>query len=632
MNARHTLPLALLIGACGTVPGSELADLSPAATEPTVDTAPPSDEPVTATQALTCLPQAIPYDLRQAPQMPADLALETLCAGALPAWPGEATGMEPSLVIAWSEEDRTLAVTDGYLRFEPTGTEFTLDAEGSVVEMHSFGAAGFYVSSYGSTWYRLNEDQELDWKFAASMPTSGAPESEWTVLVKEQTWDGDRLLGRVERDGEDGPIVRNFEWTYDGRGRLIAAEALDRTQPEYERVYSARYAYNENDRLVSLDRFVHDVLVESQAWDWEDDQLVARSFESTGIATLASLHGGESWEWMFPGGLDNYERTPTDWMSNPWPNALPRESDGCELAPQGPGHGYPTAEEEYDLSWSIDQRPSGIGFAYGNDSFGWNYGDLAWFGHAGLGSSWLGGPMLGNDVSVESRVEYNSLGQMQRESATTRVGDRSLHTDRERTFTDGLLAEDQVVFEFEGAETARVLRFERSPSGELIRRELVEGDAILAEQRWERDGSGNVVRLVVDAHEGLQPSAFDTFGQPSGFGTMQAPGGAWEWGYDSDDRVTRRASSETEQTLEYDSEGRLVEVVGTFDNALWPMRRTFDGADRLVEECTPRGADDWACQRHVRDEAGRHVATLGRDAEGAEWQVHRWSQYICVDD
>jgi YD repeat-containing protein len=438
------------------------------------------------------------------------------------------------------------------------------------------------------------------------------------------------LLARVERAGEDGPISRNFEWQYDDRDRLVSAEAVDHSTAEFERAFSAEYGYNSEDRLTQLTRFVSGVEVEHQTWEWEGDRLTARTYRSPGLAELAETHGGESWEWAYPGGLDTYERTLTDWTSNPWSSAVPIERGDCEMLPQGPGHGYPAAEIEYDLTWSMDQRPSGIGFAYGNDSYGWNYGDLAWFGHAGLGSSWLGAPMLSGDFEVLARVEYDDEGRMIREFAETRGPTGSLGSERTRTFEASGLAADHVIFRFEEEVTERTLLFERDALGELTRRVLLEGDDPLAEQRWTRDSAGRTVGVEVDPHSGLQPTVFDAFGQPSGFGTMEAPGGSWQWAYDEVDRVVRRSSGESEQTLAYDGEGRLVEVTGTFDNSVWPMRHEYDDAGRLTEECTPHGTDDWYCRHHVLDDAGRPHATFARNGASQEWLLESWTDYRCV--
>jgi hypothetical protein len=184
MKTAHVLLFVILATACGTIPVSDPGPTEPAATQLPEHDAP--DEPISISQTLRCGPQAVPYDLSQAPQLPTDLALESLCEDARPVIDGVEES-QPRQVVRWNEDERFLEITDGGLGLVGMEVEFTLAQDGSVVEIHSFGASGFYVSSYGSTRYRLNEDEELDWKFAASRPSIDTPEDEWIVLVKEQT-------------------------------------------------------------------------------------------------------------------------------------------------------------------------------------------------------------------------------------------------------------------------------------------------------------------------------------------------------------------------------------------------------------------------------------------------------------
>jgi hypothetical protein len=497
--------------------------------------------------------------------------------------------------------------------------------------MHSFGAEGFYASSFGSTWYRLNDHGELDWKYAASMPTRNSEEDEWTVLVKEQAWDGDRLLSRTERDGEDGPILREFVWSYDARNNLVGAQATDVSVPDFERTFSAVYDYDELNRLVSLERFVRGVSVERQTWEWDESGLSVRTFETRGLQRIAEENGGDAWQWSYPGGLDDFEVLPAASSGDPWAQAVGAEREDCTVPAHGLGHGYPEGEPEYDLTWSADQRPSGVGFAYGSDTYGWFYGDQAWFGHFGLGSTWAPMNWDAQEQTVSGRVEYNEAGNMVAESFRFESSLGELSATRSREFAQAGMTSDRATFVVGEVSVERVLRFDRTDTGGLLARELLEGDSVLARQTWQRDDDDNALEFTVEPHEALGTAVLSELGLAASFGNTMAPGAIYSWTYDELGRVATRVSGEAEQAIGYDDEGRITSVEGSFDNDLHPVRRTYNVAGQLAEECSPRGETDWFCYRRIYDEDGRIHGQQSREGDNAEWTLQWSTMYQCRD-
>jgi len=308
------------------------------------------------------------------------------------------------------------------------------------------------------------------------------------------------------------------------------------------------------------------------------------------------------------------------------------------LLPRGPGHGYPDREVEYQLGVARDERPHAIGFAYANDSYGWAYGDLAWFGHDGLGSDWYGQAMNRRELSLDVTVVYEG-GRMVSEAGEMTAGDgssdeiwQSIERAREldgsgRISSDSLSSPD-------GDELrVRTLQFARDEIGNLIERELWLDDSAVSAQTWERDHEGRVLRHTIEATETRLGAATEAWeGWFSGFSSGEIAGTEYSWRYEGTQLVERSGGPDgrTERWT-YDGEGRPIESEGSFvsGDVAGSKTWTYDHEGRVIENCNSYSTETWTCSSTAFDEAGR-VAYRQSWQSGDDPVVFELHEYSCV--
>ena len=593
-----------------------------AATEASGDRAadtPDADAPVTETawsELRWCSPRPVAYDVAAIPTLPTGVAFEGFCEGSAMDLPEG----EPTTRFTLDREARVLEGlgVDHQVgsTFEST---FTFDDAGRVRHVFITGTTGFYSSGVGTSWYDLNAEGEMTHKVAAEMPWIDAEEELWDVLVKEQRWDGDRLLSRTERAGQDGPLLREWSWRWDAQGRLVEAALDDLGDPEQPRRHEARWSYDASGAPSAVERWIDDVLVERQRWSFDGrGVLTSRTWEASAPAALAAAHGGEPSDWAVVAGLDDHQLRANPFLfdygfeGNPWDDALPTDGvDGCAMLPRSAGHGYPGAEPEYWLGVAAGERPYDVGVAYGSGPRTTirRYNDNAWYGHDGIGAGWLAGPggaPLGEATPerVEVTVSYNERGQMTREDAVVHLGEGvEVVVERVREMdAEGRVASDEVKARSGQEGWVRELRFERDDAGSVVARELSTGER----QLWRRDAEGRVQEHRLEA--GGAPQALPSWAAVLGGDRAQPQAAtAWSWRYDGERLVSRGGGlSERATVMSYDAEGRQVgvqELLG--DEPQSGQTWAYDDAGRVVEACHSWSANAPNCTSTVYDHRGR---------------------------
>ena len=572
-------------------------------------------EPVEPGTPTWCAPQPVAYDRDEVPQLPEGVTYESFCAA--PAL--ELEGAEPTRRWRMDAQERRLTASverPGEVSFQT----FRFAPAGHLEYIEIQGRTGFYGTGTGRSTYELDARGEVLHKVATEM---GGLEPSTTV--KTQTWDGERLLSRIERDGQTEEVVREWTWAWEG-GRLVEAGLED---AETGRTHMARWSYDaQTGAPTQVERTLDGVLVRRHTWAYgAEGQLVEHTSWSTSPDHLAEEHGGEPGDWRLVQGLDTLEQTRPFYQGDPWASGAPAEgSDGCAELPRG-RYGYPADDLAYQLGVAPDARPTGIGFAHGSDTYGWNYGDQAWYGHDGIGTGWS--TLEADYEQLEVRVRWER-GQMTLEDITRTVAGRVERLERTRRFDEAdQLVRDELVFTGGEERLERALVFERDARGHLIGRELREGAQTLARQRWERDERGRALAYVVEARESWSHT---TPKSPlvAGFARGLVEGTSWSWTYEGDLLVARAGgvNEQHDQTLEYDDQGRLVRREGYFgsgNGGEWWWR--YDGQGRLVEECADHGGTDH-CTTTTYDELGR-VAWRERQSGQDDPVILEYNAYVC---
>ncbi len=569
------------------------------------------DSPDIATQALQwCQPQAISYDTQALPKLPQGVARENFCDIDAPEGAPETSA---SQVISWDEANNLLRVeNNGATTGLPYEHNFTLDAENRVRNLFVQGANGFYTTEFGASWYDMDERGEMTHKVAARMQGPEAPEEDWEVLVKAQTWDGDRLLERVERDGQDGPIVRTWSWSYN-QERLIQATMTDTHDPENPILHQTRWSYDDQGRPSLVERSIDDVMVSREAWTYhpETSAVATRDYWARSTASLIATEGGTEQEWTLVDGLDDHTHPTPDYEKDPWSHALPQTTETCTRLPTGAGHGYPDAEPEHQLGVARTERPHGIGFKYGNDSYAWFYGDFAWYGHHGLGSAWLGQGFAARPDITSTHITYNDQGLMISEEANIELQGQSAQLMRNRlTDTDGHITQDTLVATQGDQTNTRTLLFERNEAKHLTARYLMEGDQILDTQTWTHDAQGRVTGHTIEPRPALPSPSPSLQAVLSGFGDIEIPtASTWFWRYEGALLVERGSTGQDplNQSMVYDNQGRMIRQEGTFlvNDHIAAQTWRYDDKGRLDEHCVNYNTDHGNCTRTTYDAAGR---------------------------
>ena len=324
--------------------------------------------PTAARPLSWCSPAPVPYDLAQVPSLPEGVALEGFCDASADASFEE----PPTRTLSMDRSSRVLRVMEGDADDGMFSEEtFTFDERGRVVFVTRTGMTGFYGASEGTSSYSLNLEGEVVHKVASELnPFDSSP------LVKHQEWEGDRLLWRTERAGEDGPLLRRWEWTWEDDRLVLGALIQDPDGPD-RRVSSSRWAYHVGGAPASVERRIDGELVEREEWTLrEDGSLASRTRWSRSAASLAEAQGEEVSRWTLPSGLDDHQLEPTfDGSTLPWRAATShtREVEGADCArlPRG-AHGYPADEGEYHLGVEAgalvgdQEREHGVGRARGD--------------------------------------------------------------------------------------------------------------------------------------------------------------------------------------------------------------------------------------------------------------------------
>ena len=583
--------------------------------------------PINTSETVWCQPAPMAYDTSQLPTLPRGFDLGTFC---------DDGGLEaPEAVVTHQHtldaEARVLNVSAAQFGMpDALQTRFEFGEAGQVQHIYVRGSSGFYSTGFGESWYDFNALGEVIYKLAVETTFEGEePES---AFEKDQVWDGDKLLSRTERDGEDGPILRHWTWTFDG-DLLASATLTDTSNPEHERVWAASFEYHPSGALASVERHIDGVLIEREGWTFtEEGYLASRTFWSLSPSQLVEANGGEASDWMMSEALDTYHH-PTqtfDYSGDPWARASFEARGDCVMLPRGPGHGYPDSEPEHQLGVARADRPGGIGAAYGNDSFGWIYGDQAWYGHDGIGSAWLASPLGGPADSIDVTVSYNTSGQMTSERATVSpFGDAVVEIDRTRLIVDGGITEDALLVTEGETEHQRTLRFERDANGLTARTLLVGGEAV-ERQTWSRDDQGRVLGHAIEQNTDWRGQAFAEEAWEwviDGFGLGALAEKSWHWRFDGGLLVERGSGAEL-QTLRYDASGRLIEQTGAFSFDGGDVRQTwaFDEAGREVEQCMDYGDAGMNCTTTVYDAQGRLAwrETVAGDAAPNITELHHY--------
>ncbi len=340
------------------------------------------------------------------------------------------------------------------------------------------------------TRYRYDNDGHLT-QFAI---ISGGIEH----IYQTQEWTNGKLVRRVAElnlyDSETGrsvaePVVTT--WSYYGDLLVNATATMGGEQ------WTADWTYDEQWRPTQVERKRGALRTALMTWEYDANNRVARR---TIMRDSAAELLRESYS---PGPLDTFAVTNYDyWDGDPWAASLPRvHATGCLILPSTDEYGYPANDIEYELGMPSAERPNGIGWAYGADTYGWNYGDLAWYSHAGV----HGFEPNYYDGRRDSDIRYVNGVMVEETTASTSGAVKSSH--RVRQFTDGNLVVDRrdlVIDSYSSdgltvttREIGRELRFTwdiKTLEGQrdrLIQRDLVDDErGLLESQSWDRDLDG----------------------------------------------------------------------------------------------------------------------------------------------
>jgi len=464
-------------------------------------------------------------------------------------------------------------------------------------------------------------------------------------VYMNQRWVDGRLVERNEaRNYYDGSSNDPIElplhttWRYED-GRLAGADATFR-----DSTWSVDWFYDGAGRPVLVERKRDGLMFGRMTWTFDAANHVARR-------TVLRDPALESPDGYGPGTLDTLGVVINDvWNGDPWANAVPQVSDAsCLILPTSDEYGYPGTAVEYELGTARDERPNGIGFAYGANTYGWNYGDLAWYSHVGVHGL---DPQSRGWGKLQSDTRFVA-GVMVTETVSSPAGPIT-ETRRSRSFDAGNLVVDrmdltvspEVYPDSEGHTPARTtvnygreLQFtwdtkvDAGAPGRLIQRDLVDDEAGLLEwQAWTRDldgrwlthslvgldlwGSRAAIPLYDSAYdpcaEGCDPTELklrvfytrdlDAAGRTTesrvsrpdeqGILTQEQ---VTSWAYDAGGRLVQQRSNGTYvQTWEYDDAGRVVREAydydGVGDDDGWTTT-TYDQGGRWVEQASWSGGE-----------------------------------------
>lgn len=454
-----------------------------------------------------CQPQPQSWGEQRPPELPAP-GLEAGCDRAVYAIDASGDGHNDRQWIFWRDGQTTVFEEhdlDGEHRYRRIAR--TVDAEGRPARIEAERHYRYGDSVVTQTWeydagrlVRYAEDNGIE---------------QTTTGVVQQWQDGRLVERRVQAPGGDHVV----QWTW--RDGLLDQAVV--VGGETDPLVTVDYRYDGEGQPVAITRSVGDIVVAEQSWRWDDDgRLAARSgsYDPGGLLQgyAAEPHdapayrvGVDDFEPVLMGGMMVGFASPWD----PWRDALPVEHDDCLRPPTAVGHGFPDAEGHYRLGFAVDQAPNGIGFAYGYNGYGFEYGTRSWYGHDGIGT----GERLvlwGRGVAVDYTIGYDAEGRMVAEDASVTTAPYGAtvtdHRSRTRTFGEAGLAEDTVERSGDTAvDQTSTLVFERDAAGHpLERRRLVDGE-LAGRQTWSWDGdqlASHEVRVTAGPYqrgEGAEP-------------------------------------------------------------------------------------------------------------------------------
>ncbi len=340
------------------------------------------------------------------------------------------------------------------------------------------------------TRYRYDNDGHLT-EFAI---ISGGIEH----IYQTQEWANGKLVKRVAEMNVYNPDTQQSvaeplitTWSYFGDQLANATATMAGEQ------WTADWTYDGQGRPTRVERKRGATVTGLMTWQFDANNRLARR------TVMRDPQADVLRESYSPGPLDTLAVTNYDyWNGDPWAASVPREhASGCLVLPSTDEYGYPQDDTEYELGMPVAERPSGIGWAYGADTYGWNYGDLAWYSHAGV----HGFEPNYYDGRRDSDLRYVNGVLVEETTSSTSGPIKNSH--RLRSFVDGNLVVDRRDLVVESYSTdgqtttlrdvGRELRFSwdiKSFEGQrdrLIQRELVDDErGVLESQSWNRDAEG----------------------------------------------------------------------------------------------------------------------------------------------
>jgi hypothetical protein len=567
-----------------------------------------------ASRAPICMPRALAYQPPGAPELPREVfeacPLQTI-SWTYPSHPGANQS-----VTYVRNGDHVTHIVENASREETQRTTYALENGRPVVIENT---QHFRYYGRGKQVRRWEFDEEDRLVAFRERTFSGEGLTHDTVIA--QTWDDDRLVERRKRisvHGQDTDLT--YRWQYDGF-RLVSATITDVDDTV---VHSVEWTYTATGLPASVRRRVREADVLVQTWVWSDeDELLGREvlLDAGGVragdVALGAGHLTHTVDDFAPGiGHNGYGYSAyQSFLTNPWPDAHDREVEGCVRPPTSLGHGYPDEEPEYHLGWSADDRPSGMGFAYGYQGYGWGYGDAGWFSHDRVASTLWPGVAEHLHRTLVFAIDYDARGRMVREAIDVIAADASnTRLERTRTFESDQMREDRVVVRRPNDEVvSRFMIFERDEKGAIIERRLYHEDLELSRHEWVRDERGEV--LVHEIHERL-----------------------FDWTY-THELFSEVPDTDTELfTLssfarDFDERGNLIKdqrVHQTHASTSGShLQHRYDAADRIVETLHFNGPEQTLYLREVfeYDEQGRLIFQGSHGPGTDEFTTYEEHQY-----
>lgn len=459
-------------------------------------------------------------------------------------------------------------------------------------------------------------------RLVAMHRTSYYSGSRYSDIKTSQRWEDDRLTSRV-RQYLPTPYMpeaktETWDYDYDAAGRMTRASYSygDERFP-LSILLEARLAYDEIDRPVERTLLFRGSPTSIETWRWGDARLLQRTIEVYPVdPELEKVGGNGAWAvygpeqrraleralYEIPAADAEAEAKPCD--RSPWSwfmtsTGLEYSAGWTHQEPQGTllspppqpkraGHvgasSYydgPAVGRSYDVFGSPEIRTVGIRSGYG----------IRIARMLGIPD----GPAAGRLHRLQLR--YDEDGRLMSETLVGASQDGAdAHTlfERTRMLSDGRLRSDSLqLHPVDAPADERTLHFEWDADGRLLSRTLSGQGRVIDTTAWAYDDRGRIVELTT------QSSVVDL-------------------GYDGSGRLaeeTLTPAPEAEEpakrnTYTYDSEGRLVEHLGTVGNRSVLERIEFDPSGREVFRGTD-GDGDGVFEEAITSEY-RHDDRLAR--------------------